>query len=80
MQVRVIRAGIYNGPGHRALSLAEPDDIIDVADAEYADSLEARGFVTRNLGPGPIETQISRGPTEMPSRPRRKLRRKDATA
>lgn len=38
-EVVALVGGIYNGPGHRALPMAEPGDTIRVAEGEYLDSL-----------------------------------------
>jgi len=51
MRVRVLEAGIYNGPGHRALPAANVGDVIEVADGAYADLLLAQGAVTQELSP-----------------------------
>jgi hypothetical protein len=51
MQVRVLRAGVFNGPGrsgesrHRALPWASEGALIEVADGAYAESLLADGWV-----------------------------------
>jgi predicted flap endonuclease-1-like 5' DNA nuclease len=45
MRVKVIEPGVYNGPGHRALRSAQAGDEITVASHDYAQSLEASGFV-----------------------------------
>jgi len=75
MQVRVLVAGVYNGPGHRALPWAEAGAVVTVADAEYAERLMAGGCVERLGAVGPTEApQV--GPTEQPSRPRRTKQRK----
>jgi hypothetical protein len=75
-QVRVLVAGIYNGPGHRALPWAEVGAVIEVADAEYADRLVAAGLVSRESGdaplviaPGPAETQVAAGPRARKRKP-----------
>lgn len=45
MQVQVLRAGVFNGPGHKALPWANEGAVIEVADGPYAVSLIADGLV-----------------------------------
>lgn len=45
MTVRVQRAGVYNGPGHRSLPAAAEGDVIEVAGGAYGQSLIADGLV-----------------------------------
>lgn len=52
MRVKVIQPGVYNGPGHRALRRAQAGDEITVASHDYAQSLEASGFVEILAGRG----------------------------
>ena len=82
--VRVLGAGVFNGPGHRALPGAEAGSVIEVADGEYAGRLAAMGLVEEALTsrpplpksgegePGPSEAQVARGPG---ARKRRMLER-----
>ncbi|MCI0726426.1 MAG: helix-hairpin-helix domain-containing protein [Chloroflexi bacterium] len=51
MKVRILKAGIYNGPGHKALPWAEEGDVITVATALYANSLMADGLVAPYVPP-----------------------------
>lgn len=45
MQVQVLRAGVFNGPGHKSLPWANEGAVIEVADGPYAVSLIADGLV-----------------------------------
>lgn len=51
MRVKVLRAGVFNGPGrpgetrHRALPWANEGEVVEVADGPYAESLLADGWV-----------------------------------
>ncbi len=45
LTVKVLVAGVYNGPRHKALPPAKVGDIITVAAGAYADSLIEDGFV-----------------------------------
>lgn len=60
MRVRVLEAGIYNGPGHRALPAANVGDVIEVASGPYAELLLAQGAVTQELE----ETVVTVRPSE----------------
>lgn len=75
MRVRVLVAGVYNGPGHRSLPWAEAGAVIDVATGPYGDALIQQGLValiaTGPYGVGPGEAQVARGPSETPGRPRK---------
>lgn len=79
MRVRVLVAGVYNGPGHRTPQTAQPGDVIEVPAGWYAESLIASGFVTAQLvAPviGPTETQVAAGPSEAPAAVKRPAARK----
>ena len=45
MDVRVKRAGLFNGAGHKSLGWHEPGDIIDIPRGPYLDSLLTDGWV-----------------------------------
>lgn len=62
MLVRVLVAGVYNGPDHKAQQ-AKVGELIEVAGGAYAASLVADGFVALPT-PGPSETQVAPGPGE----------------
>lgn len=62
--VRVLVAGVFNGPGQRALPWAEPDAVVEVADGEYARRLEAAGMVSLALTPRPLLPTSGAGEAE----------------
>lgn len=45
VRVRVLRAGVYNGPNHKALGRCEAGQVADVAAGAYAAALIASGAV-----------------------------------
>lgn len=87
MRVCVVVAGIYNGPGHRALPWAETGAVIEVADGRYAELLIREGLVrvdeadghgltsTNTDAVGPDENQASQGAQEQPGRARTSRRK-----
>lgn len=83
MQVRVLVAGLYNGPDHHNPTQAQPGDVIEVAGGWYAAELVERGMVSTDLVPvapasqdstpaAPVEPE----PTETPGKGRRATGRK----
>lgn len=51
MQVRVLKAGLFNGPDHHNPVYAQPGDIIEVPGGWYAEGLLEQGWVSRDLHP-----------------------------
>lgn len=82
MRVRVLQAGVYNGPDHHEPVRALPGDVIEVAGGWYAAELIAKGLVAEfnadvvdrsDQPPGPSEIQVAAGPSQQkPFEPRGK--------
>lgn len=76
MRVRVLTAGVYNGPEHRHPVKAEPGDVIEVAGGWYAAELIEKGLVAefhaddadqmdrQDTAVAPGENQADAGPTQ----------------
>lgn len=66
MQVRVLVAGSYNGPGHHDPVTAEPGAVIEVAGGWYVTGLIARGLVTTDLAGPEASAEAAPAPATEP--------------
>lgn len=66
MRVRVLIAGVYNGPDHHDPVRAQPGAVIEVAGGWYAADLIASGLVAKAdaAGADPVAAEPRTGPGE----------------